>query len=114
MPHPRAGIRPSLVPTGMFPACELGAKPIISFGVKAVFFPQLPVLRGVICGVDLLCNAGSCLLLRVAGVGGSWAGTGGVSWIPSLIASLIGFEFELFFGSALLPVMSGERVVGAL
>lgn len=89
MPHPRAGIRPSLVPTAMFPACELGAKPIISFGVKAVFFPQFPVLRGVICGVDLLCNAGSCLLLRVAGVGGSWAGTGGVSWIPSLIASFI-------------------------
>ena len=38
VPRPCGGIRPSHVPAWMFPAYALGAKPIIRFEVKKVFF----------------------------------------------------------------------------
>lgn len=110
VPHPHAEIRPPLVPTGMFPVCELRAKPILRFGVRAVVFVQFPVLPDGVCGVDVLCGARD-LLLRTAGGGGSWPGKAGVCWICN---SARGFGLEVFFESALLPVMSVECVVDAL
>lgn len=45
VPCPRGGIRPSHMPAWMFPACALGAKPIIRFEVKKVFFSSYHFLR---------------------------------------------------------------------